>query len=33
MAIAKMSRIRSMNTVPNVRLSDATLFILRRYAR
>ena len=30
MAIAKMSRIRSMNTVPNVRLSDAALFILSR---
>ena len=30
MAIAKMSRIRSMKTVPNVRLSDAGLFILSR---
>ena len=29
-AIAKMSRMRSMNTVPNVRLSDASLFILSR---
>ena len=29
-AIAKTSRIRSMKTVPNVRLSEATLFILSR---
>ena len=29
-AIAKMSRIRSMKTVPKVRLSDASLFILSR---
>ena len=33
MAIAKMSRIRSMKTVPKVRLSEAGLFILSRYAR
>ena len=32
-AIVKMSRIRSMNTVPNVRLSDASLLIRSRYAR
>ena len=30
MAMAKMSRIRSMKTVPKVRLSDASLFILSR---
>ena len=32
-AMAKMSRMRSMKTVPNVRLSDAGLFILSRYPR
>ena len=30
MAMAKTSRIRSMKTVPKVRLSDAELFILSR---
>ena len=32
-AMVKMSRIRSMNTVPNVRLSEASLLIRSRYAR
>ena len=31
--IANRSRIRSMNTVPTVRLSETGLLILRRYAR
>ena len=33
MTIANRSRIRSMNTVPNVRLSDTGLLIFSRYAR
>ena len=32
-AIAKRSRMRSMKTVPNVRLSETGLLILSRYAR
>jgi hypothetical protein len=31
--IAKRSRIRSMNTVPNVRLRDTAVLILRSQAR